>query len=61
VLALYARNRRFYMPPLKRWPRDLGELQPNLEEELSVLIGGGEDGFDAAREALTTIVERLRT
>ena len=60
-LALYARNKRFYMPPLKRWPRDLRHLQPNLEQDLFVLIGGGEEGFESEREALSAIVERLRS
>ncbi len=39
-IALYARNRRFFMPPLKRWPHDLPSLQPNLERELADLIEG---------------------
>lgn len=58
--ALYAKNRRFYMPALKRWPGDLPTLKPNLENELAemVSISPGCD-LDNKRQALERIISRL--
>jgi hypothetical protein len=61
ALALYARNRRFCMPPLKRWPGDLRVLRPDLEPEATVLLAAEEQaGYARPREALARAVAKLR-
>ncbi len=60
-VALYAHNRRFFMPPLKRWPHDLPSLRPNLERELADLIEGRtEESYARPRAALELLVQKLR-
>jgi len=59
--ALFARNRRFYAPPLKHWHRQLASLKPPLEEALQQLVAlSPEADLAGKRELLLTIVERLR-
>jgi pimeloyl-ACP methyl ester carboxylesterase len=61
AVALYASNKRFFMPPLKRWPADLRQLRPSLESELFVLIDtDGGSALQPQQAALSAIVERLR-
>lgn len=38
--ALYTKNKRLFMLPYKRLDKDLGELKPNIEREMYVLIRG---------------------
>jgi len=60
-IALFARNRRFYAPPLKHWPRQLASLQPPLEEALQQLVALSPDVDLAGKhELLLSIMQRLR-
>jgi uncharacterized protein with von Willebrand factor type A (vWA) domain len=61
-LALYARNRRLFMLPFKRLPKDLKELKPDIEAEVYRLAQSGRRAQSrrAAREDLRRIILKLR-
>lgn len=60
--AIYARNKRFYMPPLKRLHHDLQSLEPNISGELTTLVTvTPDDDYEPKRAALESIVSRLRS
>jgi hypothetical protein len=60
-LALYARNRRLFMPAFKRLHKDLQELKPDLEDEVYRLVRGGRhaESRRAARKDLRRIIVKL--
>lgn len=59
--AVYARNRRFYMPPLKRLHRDLPSLVPDISDELLELVTlHSADDFTGKLAALKSIVQKLQ-
>lgn len=60
-LALYARNRRFFAPPLKHWHCDIPALTPRLADDLSDLVSLPPDvDLLGKRDILARIVEQLR-
>lgn len=62
-LALYDRNRRLFMLPLKRVHRDFKELKPDIEAEVLRLARNGRTvrSRREGRVALRQIIRKLRS